>query len=73
MRIEQVKSPSFGILNRGSIKKQFYGEYFEGNYKGNRIEVYDAYRDNKLLVLLYNRFGQYVKCKLRFTKARPVH
>ena len=67
MRINNnINSVSFGILNRSSIKKRPYGEYFNGNYKGNKIEVFDAYNDKERLIYVSDKYGNFLKYKLTY-------
>lgn len=67
MRVGNINSVNFGILNRNSIEKRPYGEFFEGTYRGNKIEVFNAYNDHKLLICLYNKLGYFIRCKFRYT------
>ena len=66
MRINNINSLSFGILNRSSIKKRPYGEYYNGNYRGNTIEVFDAYRDKERLIYVSDKHGNFIKYKLTY-------
>lgn len=53
----------FGILKK--VKKRPYGEYLEGEYKGFKIEVYDAYK--------YNQFLIYVSKNMNFIKSKLIY
>lgn len=54
---------SFGILK--GYKKKPYGNYMWGEYKGKKIEVYDAYKHNQLLI--------YVSEKMNFIKSKLIY
>ena len=61
-----VKPPTstpFGLLKK--VKKRPYGEYLEGEYKGYKIEVYDAYKYNQLLI--------YVSKNMNFLKSKLIY
>lgn len=66
MRINNINSVSFGILNRSSIEKRPYGEYYNGNYKDNKIEVYNAYKDKERLIYVSDKYGNFIKYKLTY-------
>ena len=66
MKINNINSLSFGILNRSSIKKRPYGEYYNGNYKDNKIEVFDAYKDKERLIYVSDKHGNFIKYKLTY-------
>lgn len=63
MRVQPVQPINFGILKR--VKKKPYGEYLEGEYKGFKIEVYDAYK--------YNQFLIYVSKNMNFIKSKLTY
>jgi hypothetical protein len=53
----------FGILK--GVKKRPYGDYMWGEYKGKKIEVYDAKKYNQLLI--------YVSENMNFVKSKLVY
>lgn len=57
------KQPTFGILK--SHKKKPYGYYMVGEYKGKKIEVFNAYKNNQLLI--------YVSEKMNFVKSKLIY
>ena len=59
--IQPTNNISFGILKK--VKKKPYGEYLEGEYKGLKIEVYDAYKYNQLLIYISKNMN-FIKSKL---------
>ena len=68
MHVEPIQIPppyklSFGILRK--VKKRPYGDYMEGAYKGYKIEVYDAFKFNQLLI--------YVSENMRFIKSKLTY
>lgn len=63
MKVQAVENTNFGILKR--VKKRPYGEYLEGEYKGYKIEVYDAYKYNQLLI--------YVSKNMNFLKSKLIY
>ncbi len=62
MDIKPINNTSFGILQE--VKKRPYGLYMKGFYKGQKIEVYDAYKYNQFLIYLSDEFGNFIKSKL---------
>lgn len=54
---------SFGIY-KGSSKKP-YGEYMWGEYKGNKVEVFDAFISNQKLI--------YISRNMRFLKSKLIY
>lgn len=59
----QPNNPTFGILQE--YRKTSYGEYLKGVYKGKKIEVFDAYKNNqKLIYVSDNRLLRWIKSKL---------
>lgn len=66
MRVEQIKNSniSFGILK--SISKKPYGDYMLGEYKGYKIEIYDAKKYNQFLIYISDKVGNFVKSKLNY-------
>lgn len=65
MKVQPIQTTnlSFGILKK--VKKKPYGDYLEGEYKGFKIEVYDAYKYNQLLV--------YVSKNMHFIKSKLIY
>lgn len=68
MKVEPIQIPapykvSFGILK--GVKKRPYGDYLWGEYKGKKIEVYDAKKFQQLLI--------YVSEKMRFVKSKLIY
>lgn len=61
--IHPADNISFGILKE--VKKRPYGDYLLGEYKGYKIEVYDAYKYNQLLVYVSKNIN-FVKSKLTY-------
>lgn len=61
-----TNSPTFGIY-KGS-KKTSYGEYIWGEYKGRKIEIFDAYKkyDQKLQYVSELKTLKWVKSKLTY-------
>ena len=57
--------PTFGILKR--YKKTPYGEYTWGEFKGHKIEIYDAYKYNQKLQYVSNsQTSNWVQSKLKY-------
>ena len=50
-------------IYKGSKPKP-YGEYMWGEYKGYKIEVYDAYNYKQKLIYVADKFKNFVKSKL---------
>ena len=63
MKIQPINNTNFGILK--GRKRASYGEYLWGEYKGHKIEVYDAYKYNQLLI--------YVSKNMNFVKSKLVY
>ena len=69
MRVEPaIPSPfkhnvSFGILKE--VKQRAYGEYMWGMYKGKKIEVFDAYKENQFLIYVSENMN-FLKSKLKY-------
>lgn len=65
MKIQPIPTNniSFGILKE--VKERSYGTYMRGEYKGKKIEVFDAYKNNQLLI--------YVSEKMNFIKSKLVY
>ena len=59
----QNRNISFGILKE--VKKRPYGTYMRGEYKGQKIEVFDATEFQQLLI--------YVSEKMRFIKSKLIY
>lgn len=64
MIIQPIKpnEPTFGILK--SYKPTSYGEYMVGNYKGYKIEIFNAYKNNQKLIYVSDYLLNWVKSKL---------
>lgn len=63
MKIQPTDNINFGILK--GVKKRPYGEYMYGEYKGHKIEVYNAYKNNQLLI--------YVSKNMEFLKSKLIY
>ena len=63
MHIQPIDSTNFGILQK--VKTRPYGTYMEGMYKGFKIEVFDAYKNNQKLI--------YVSKDLHFIKSKLIY
>lgn len=63
MKIQPTDNINFGILK--GVKKRSYGEYMWGEYKGKKIEVYDASK--------YGQFLIYVSENLHFYKSKLTY
>lgn len=63
MKVQPTDSISFGILK--GVKKRPYGEYMWGEYRGKKIEVYDAYKFKQLLIYVSENM-HFVKSKLTY-------
>ena len=63
MKVQPVDNTIFGILKK--VKKRPYGDYMEGAYKDYKIEVYDAYKFNQLLI--------YVSKQMHFIKSKLIY
>ena len=61
--IETVNNTHFGILK--GIKQRPYGEYMWGEYKGHKVEVFNAYKNNQFLI--------YVSKNMRFIKSKLTY
>lgn len=58
---------SFGILK--GYKKTLYGDYTYGIYKGNKIEIFNAYQyDQKLQYVSNNKTLKWLKSKLKYVQ-----
>lgn len=66
MRINNINSINFGVLDRSSVEKRPYGTYYKGTYKGYNIEVYDAFENKEKLVYVSDKVGNFVKYKLTY-------
>lgn len=55
-------NPSFGIYNGTKITS--YGKCTYGNYKGYKIEVFDAYKNKQKLIYVSDNLLNWVKSKL---------
>ena len=57
--------PTFGILK--GYKKTPYGQYTWGEFKGHKIEIYDAYKYNQKLQYVSNsQTSNWVQSKLKY-------
>ena len=57
--------PAFGILK--GYKKTPYGQYTWGEFKGHKIEIYDAYKYNQKLQYVSNsQTSSWVQSKLKY-------
>lgn len=63
MKIQPVDNIQFGILK--SYKKRSYGEYLEGEYKGFKYEIFNAYKNNQKLI--------YVSKNMNFIKSKLIY
>lgn len=54
--------PTFGILKGHNNTR--YGNYMWGIYKGQKIEVFNAFKHNQKLIYVSNEFLNWVKSKL---------
>ena len=63
MDIQPIQNINFGILKK--VKQRSYGTYMEGEYKGLKYEVYDAYKYNQLLI--------YVSKNMNFIKSKLIY
>ena len=63
MNVKPVDNVKFGILK--GVKKRPYGDYLWGEYKDYKIEVYDAYKYNQLLI--------YVSKNMNFVKSKLIY
>ena len=61
----QHRNISFGIFK--GYKKRPYGDYIWGEYKGKKIEVFDAYKNNQLLIYVSENMN-FIKSKLVYFK-----
>jgi hypothetical protein len=61
--IQPTDNIHFGILK--GVKKRPYGDYLWGEYKGKKIEVYDAKEFQQLLI--------YVSETMRFVKSKLIY
>lgn len=59
-----IYNPSFGILQK--YKKTEYGTYMKGEFKGHKIEVFDAMDkyNQKLIYISNNRTLKWIISKL---------
>jgi hypothetical protein len=66
MRIERIKdTTTFGILKGHRLTS--YGEYTWGEYKGYKIEIFDAKKYNqKLQYVSDNKLLKWIKSKLTY-------
>lgn len=63
MKIQPIDNIKFGIY-KGSKKKP-YGDYMWGEYKGYKIEIFDAYKHNQKLIYV-SKLMNFVKSKLTY-------
>ena len=64
MIIQPIKpnEPTFGILK--SHRPTSYGEYMTGNYKGYKIEIFNASKNQQKLIYVSDSLLNWVKSKL---------
>lgn len=65
--INTTDNVPFGILK--GVKKRPYGDYMWGEYKGHKIEVYNAYKHNQLLIYV----SKYVSKNMEFLKSKLIY
>lgn len=58
----QPNNPTFGIFK--SHRQTSYGEYMTGNYKGYKIEIFNAYKNQQKLIYVSDYLLNWVKSKL---------
>lgn len=63
MKVQPIESLSFGILK--GVKQRPYGQYMWGEYRGKKIEVYDAYKFKQLLIYVSENMN-FIKSKLTY-------
>lgn len=61
MKIKPIDNINFGILQE--VNPRIYGEYMRGEYKGHKIEVFNAYKHNQLLIYV-SKNAKFLKSKL---------
>lgn len=70
MQIPPIQSnnpqPTFGILKGHNNTR--YGNYMWGIYKGQKIEVYNAYKCNQKLIYVSDSLLGWVKSKLIYVQ-----
>lgn len=61
-------NPSFGILQK--YRKTSYGTYMKGEFKGHKIEVFDAMKkyNQKLIYISDNNTLKWIISKLTYIK-----
>lgn len=64
MKIQPTDNITFRIY-KDSAKRE-YGEYMWGEYKGNKIEVFDAYKYGQKLIYVSDKFKNFIKSKLTY-------
>lgn len=64
MNIQPTNNVRFGIY-KGS-KQRPYGEYKWGEFKGYKIEVFDAFKHNQKLIYVSDKLKRFVKSKLTY-------
>ena len=62
MKIQPIDNINFGIFK--GIKPREYGQYMWGEYKGCKVEIYDAYNYGQKLIYVSDKFKNFVKSKL---------
>lgn len=64
MKIKSLNTynPSFGILKSHRITD--YGECMSGEYKGFKIDIYNAYKHNQKLIYVSDSLLNWIKSKL---------
>ena len=64
MKVQPVDNINFKIY-KGS-KKRPYGEYHWGEYKEQKIEIYDAHKFSQKLIYISDKFKNFIKSKLTY-------
>lgn len=62
MHVPPIQSPIIFGIYKGSSQKP-YGEYTWGEYKGFKIEVFDAYKQHQKLIYV-SKMMNFIKSKL---------
>ena len=62
MKVQPTDNINFRIYKGTKIRS--YGQYHWGEYKGNKIEIFDAYKENQKLIYVSDNLKKFVKSKL---------
>ena len=62
MNVQPTDNISFRIYKGTKIRP--YGQYHWGEYKGNKIEIFDAHKENQKLIYVSDKFKNFIKSKL---------